>query len=399
MEKIYENIKEAAEMLAAQEYNAGPLARLILETSERVFATKKGCVLSEAGESDIEKLPFAKLPKGNQDIHAAVVAQTPFCMEWLRRGEPLIPSLDDMAQIIGVKAPLIDAQDGIQSAASNLARTMKSNAGCFVISGKNEDGTPTGYTITVGRTLKEAVVALTVLEKSAEVTLLTEKIGTPHHINAIERKLMRTVYLKKYSKPKANVGSNPMKDDGSLEYVLRQQLVDYGRKLVSCGLVQGTWGNLSVRLDEAHMLVTPSGIDYLTLSAGDMVKVNIHTLEYEGGLKPTSEKGLHAEVYRTRPEIGGVIHTHSKYCSVYAAAHMDLPVPAGDAACGFSNPVNLAKYALPGTKALIKNTAAAITDNYGAIMSNHGMIACGESLPHAFESCVKLEEFAKATLL
>ena len=175
------------------------------------------------------------------------------------------------------------------------------------------------------------------------------------------------------------------------------------------------------------MLVTPSGIDYEVLSAGDMVKVNIKTLTYEGQLKPTSEKGLHAKVYQDRPEIGGVIHTHSKYCSVYAAAHKDLPVPAdaasapavatsaGKSACeasgiatdksdfksagGFSNPVRLAKYALPGTKALIKNTAAALGANYGGIMSNHGMIACGDTLPAAFENCVRLEELAKANLL
>ncbi|MBQ2747398.1 MAG: class II aldolase/adducin family protein, partial [Firmicutes bacterium] len=69
-------------------------------------------------------------------------------------------------------------------------------------------------------------------------------------------------------------------------------LVDYGKKLVQTGLVQGTWGNLSVRLDDTYMIVTPSGLDYLRLTPADMVKVNIETLEYEGDLKPTSEKGL-----------------------------------------------------------------------------------------------------------
>ncbi len=357
----------------------------------------------------------------------ALTSQTPSCMEWLKRGEALIPSLDDMAQIIGAKAPVMDGRKDPENALSSLLKILGNNAGGFVITGQKGNGDFTGYTVTVGRSQREAEVALSVLEKSAEVTLLAEKLGAPCHINALERKLMRMVYLKKYSKPKAFVGANPMKDDGSREFALRQQLADYGRKLLSCGLVQGTWGNLSVRLDDESMLVTPSGIDYEALSAGDMVKVNINTLEYEGQLKPTSEKGLHAKVYQNRPEIGGVIHTHSKYCSVYAAAHKDLPVPAeaasasaiaaltgesgGETACGqpgkcafqsaggFSNPVRLAKYALPGTKALIKNTAAALGTNYGGIMSNHGMIACGESLPAAFDNCVRLEELAKANLL
>lgn len=357
----------------------------------------------------------------------ALTSQTTYCMEWLKRGEALIPSLDDMAQIIGSKAPVIDGRKDPENATSSLLKILGNNAGGFVITGQEKNGAFTGYTVTVGRSQREAEVALSVLEKSAEVTLLAEKIGAPCHINALERKLMRMVYLKKYSRPKAFVGSNPIAGDGSREFALRQQLADYGRKLVSCGLVQGTWGNLSVRLDEESMLVTPSGIDYEALSAGDMVKVNIRTLEYEGQLKPTSEKGLHAKVYQDRPEIGGVIHTHSKYCSVYAAAHKDLPIPAdtasaqavatsaGESACeasgiatdksdfksagGFLNPVRLAKYALPGTKALIKNTAAALGANYGGIMSNHGMIACGDALPVAFENCVRLEELAKANLL
>ena len=83
------------------------------------------------------------------------------------------------------------------------------------------------------------------------------------------------------------------------------------------GLVQGTWGNLSIRLDDKYMLVTPSGLDYTRLTPADMVKVNISTLAYEGSLKPTSEKGLHAEVYKQRPDAGAVIHTHSKYCCVF----------------------------------------------------------------------------------
>lgn len=371
---------------------------------------------------------FEKIEKiGGSGSGFALTSQTTYCMEWLKRGEALTPSLDDMAQIIGSKAPVIDGRKDPENATSSLLKILGNNAGGFVITGQEGNGDFTGYTVTVGRSQREAEVALSVLEKSAEVTLLAEKIGAPCHINALERKLMRMVYLKKYSKSKAFVGSNPIEDDGSREFALRQQLADYGRKLVSCGLVQGTWGNLSVRLDDESMLVTPSGIDYEALSAGDMVKVNIRTLEYEGQLKPTSEKGLHAKVYQDRPEIGGVIHTHSKYCSVYAAAHKDLPVPADaasaqavatsadESACeaagiatdksdfksagGFSNPVRLAKYALPGTKALIKNTAAALGANYGGIMSNHGMIACGDTLPAAFENCVRLEELAKANLL
>ena len=375
-----------------------------------VFALEGSGNYADITSDSVKELAGENLPSGFGEIRAVLISKSPYCMKWLERNETLIPSLDDMAQIIGTKAVVVDMTGKDELLPSDLPKILGSNAGCFVRKGSE------GYTITVGRTLKEAVVALTVLEKSAEVTILAEKIGSPCHINAIERKLMRTVYLKKYSKPKEFVGSNHLEDDGSREFMLRQMLVDYGKKLVAEDLVQGTWGNLSVRLDETHMLVTPSGIDYMSLSAGDMVKVDINTLEYEGNLKPTSEKGLHAKIYRDRPEISGVIHTHSKYCSVFAAAHKNLPVldpnyVDGDPDAfkvigtdksadliGFLDPVRLAKYALPGTKGLIKNTAEAISGNYGAIMSNHGMIACGKDLPETFTNCVRLEALAKSAL-
>jgi len=183
-----------------------------------------------------------------------------------------------------------------------------------------------------------------------------------------------------------------------MEQTLREQLVEYGNKLVASGLVQGTWGNLSVRLDDKYMLTTPSGLDYTRLTADDMVKVEIATLKYEGSLKPTSEKGLHAAIYQSRPDVGSVIHTHSKYACVFAAAQKDMPVVREHRET-LGQELKLAKYALPGTKALMKNTAEALGENAGAIMANHGMIACGESLEKAFENCVKIEENGQKYLL
>lgn len=175
----------------------------------------------------------------------------------------------------------------------------------------------------------------------------------------------------------------------------RQQLVEYGNKLVATGLVRGTWGNLSIRLDDKYMLVTPSGLDYTRLTADDMVKVNIETLEYGGSLKPTSEKGLHAIIYRLRPDVGAVIHTHSKYCSIFAAARKPMPIITEEGKAVFGEEVAIAGYGLPGTKSLMKNTAKALGENFGAVMANHGMICCGADIEVAFNNCVLLEECGK----
>ena len=182
--------------------------------------------------------------------------------------------------------------------------------------------------------------------------------------------------------------------DKTVEQKLREALVSYGVKLVETGLVQGTWGNISVRLDENHMLVTPSGLDYLRLTPDDMVKVNIENLEYEGSIKPTSEKGLHAGLYQLRPDLGAVIHTHSKYCCMFAAARKPLPVEDPEMQAVFGKEVALAGYGLPGSKRLSKNTVDAFGDGMGAIMTAHGMICGGLDIENAFDNCRKMEKCA-----
>ena len=179
-----------------------------------------------------------------------------------------------------------------------------------------------------------------------------------------------------------------------MERELREKLVAYGNKLVDEGLVQGTWGNLSIRLDEQFMLVTPSGLDYRRLTPEDMVKVNLETLEYEGALKPTSEKFLHADLYLRRPDLQAVIHTHSKACSIFAAARQPLPVEDPAMQALFGKEIPLAKYGSPGTKKLMQNTVDAFGDGLGCIMTAHGMICGGGSIEEAFDHCCKMEACA-----
>lgn len=178
-----------------------------------------------------------------------------------------------------------------------------------------------------------------------------------------------------------------------MEHEYRENLVVYGKKLLETGLVQGTYGNLSVRRDERSMLVTPSGLDYAGLQPKDMVKVNLETLVWEGSLRPTSEKGLHGKIYRVRRDVGAVIHTHSKYCAIFAAARKDVPIEDVKVQEIFGKTVKLAAYALPGTEELWTHTLEALGENNGCIMANHGMLCVGKTLKDAFENCCMLEEY------
>lgn len=176
----------------------------------------------------------------------------------------------------------------------------------------------------------------------------------------------------------------------------REMLVVYGQRLLAFGLVQGTWGNLSIRLNDEEMLVTPSGLDYERLQPEDMVVVSIKNLKYDRfGNKPTSERGLHAGIYRRRPDAGAVIHTHSTYCSVFAAAKMPLEVENPVLAEEVGSIIRVADYARPGTNALSRNTIRALGSGKGCIMAHHGMICCGVDLKQAFHTCSAIEEAAR----
>ena len=423
-QEIYELFKKYGAMMASQPYPVGEEARLLLDTSDGVYGTRKGANLSALKESDVVKMSDAHFGTSRSGMHARVISQTPYCQRCLREGKTFRAVLDDMAQIVGPEAVIVNTTGSKKSASLQMAKAVQKATGFFV-QDRVRDGQPAGYTLTIGRNLYEAVVAMTVLEKSAEIALKAGVLGGGKPIPKIEAHLMRKVYKKKYSKAeteaKAEEESGSAEVAGNADFAerelatesreatpeslevesenresrLRQILVDYGNRLVACGLVQGTWGNISVRLDDRYMLATPSGLDYSRLTPEDMVKVDIETLKYEGDLKPTSEKGLHAAVYQRRPEISAVIHTHAKYCCVFAAANQDMPIEDREGQKIFGTSVKLAGYGLPGSKALMKHTANALGDNFGCIMANHGMLACGSDLETAFTNCQMLEQCAE----
>ena len=88
------------------------------------------------------------------------------------------------------------------------------------------------------------------------------------------------------------------------EAEIRQAVKDAGVKLLESNLVQGTWGNISIRIDDKKMVVTPSGMDYIRMRPEDTVVVDIETLEYTSDVKPTSEKKIHAAIYRDKDTCG-----------------------------------------------------------------------------------------------
>jgi L-fuculose-phosphate aldolase len=174
----------------------------------------------------------------------------------------------------------------------------------------------------------------------------------------------------------------------------KDEVLQAGYRLVREGLVSRTWGNISCRVDEDHFVITPSGRSYEDLTPEDVVPVNIHTLEWTGPIRPSSEKGLHAEVYKINREIGMVIHTHQVNASVLAAARRDLPLINPEMERIIGKVVPCAPYALPGTKKLKKGAAQVLSasGSRAALLANHGAVCFGQNAEEAFQTAQTLEE-------
>lgn len=174
---------------------------------------------------------------------------------------------------------------------------------------------------------------------------------------------------------------------------IKKEVCAAGKMLLREGLVARTWGNVSIKVNDTQMVITPSGRKYDELTPEEMVLVDIYTLKYEGSLKPSSELKLHCQVYKTRPHIKAVIHTHQLYASIVAAAQKDVVVLEEEhqKILG-AKIIKAAPYALPNTKKITVETANAIEQSNAALMSNHGVVCIGTSLEHAFEVARTLEK-------
>ncbi len=181
----------------------------------------------------------------------------------------------------------------------------------------------------------------------------------------------------------------------------KQTVIEAGKLLVKEGLIQRTWGNVSCRVSDTQFVITPSGMDYLSLTPEKIVLVNVADCSFEGDIKPSSEKGIHAECYKLRPEVNFVIHTHQTYASLVGLAGLDINGITGESAEIIGSDVPVAAYGLPGTKTLRKGVVAALkrSTSKAALMIHHGALCVGTDLDDAFKVANELEKVSKQRLL
>lgn len=180
------------------------------------------------------------------------------------------------------------------------------------------------------------------------------------------------------------------------EQEARRLVIEAGHRLLASGLTARTWGNISARVSNTHFVITPSGLGYDTLQPEQLVLVKIDDCSYEGKIKPSSEKGIHAAAYRLRPDVGFVIHTHQDYASVLGVTGQDLTLTTHLA---LGDVVPCAAYGLPGTKKLRENVEAAMLRAprcRAFLMRHHGALCLGQDPERAFEIAETLEDACRA---
>lgn len=181
----------------------------------------------------------------------------------------------------------------------------------------------------------------------------------------------------------------------------KELVIKAGIELLNEGLIVRTWGNISCRVSDTQFVITPSGIAYEDLTPEKIVLVNVADCTYDGDIKPSSEKGIHAACYALRPEVNFVIHTHQVNASIVSALGRDINNVSGDDKDVIGDNVPIAAYGLPGTGKLKKGVIAAITrsDSKAAIMAHHGAVCMGTSYENAKDVASRLENVCERFVL
>ena len=184
-----------------------------------------------------------------------------------------------------------------------------------------------------------------------------------------------------------------------LEEILKNDIVDMGKQLVTKNLVAGSWGNISCIVDENSMAITPSGMGYAKQRAEDIVIIDFDENIIEGKHIPSSESKLHSAIYKACPEARAIIHTHSIYASALAAMRKPVPAIIEDIVQIIGGRVNCAEYALPGTQELADNAVAAMQARKAVLLANHGAVCWGKNLEDALIVAEILEKAAQIAII
>jgi len=179
----------------------------------------------------------------------------------------------------------------------------------------------------------------------------------------------------------------------------RLAIVEFGRLLHGNGYVAATDGNLSVRLDENRLLVTPTYMSKGRMKPSDLVIVDNDGNRIEGKRNVSSEIGMHLLIYRLRPDVQGIVHAHPPTATGFAASGLDLNQPLVCEVVVGLGEIPLARYGAPGTPELAEALEPLVPAHDAILMANHGVVTYGSTLENAYMKMETVEHFAQIALV
>jgi len=185
-----------------------------------------------------------------------------------------------------------------------------------------------------------------------------------------------------------------MGDSEEIE-AIKQELIATARQLLHVGLVEGTAGNLSARLPDGNVVMSPSSLDYDVMTADDLAVVDLDGNVLQGERAPTTEKALHLACLRAHDDIGSVIHSHAKYATMFAITHRPIPCVIEEFDVYVGGDVPVADYRLTGSDELGDEVARHVENRGAVLMANHGLLTVGKNLKQAFKVASLVERTAE----
>jgi len=177
---------------------------------------------------------------------------------------------------------------------------------------------------------------------------------------------------------------------------IANKLCEIGRRAYAHGLVSGTEGNFSARLDDGRMLCTPTSLCKGLLTPGDLCVIDLSGRQFGGRQERSSEVLLHLAIYEVDARIQAVIHTHPPFATTFSVLGESIPggiLPEGEV---FLGPVPLVRYETPGTPEIATAMKPYVRDQVAAILQNHGTVTWGRDLETAYVLTETLEAVCRA---
>jgi L-ribulose-5-phosphate 4-epimerase len=180
----------------------------------------------------------------------------------------------------------------------------------------------------------------------------------------------------------------------------RAQICQLHLELPKWRLVAWTGGNLSGRDPETgYVVIKPSGLRYEELRPEHLVVVDLEGRVIEGDLKPSSDTASHLYIYRHRPDVGGVVHTHSPYATAFAAVGQPIPVCLTAIADEFGRAIPCAGFALIGGEEIGREVVENIGESPAILLQQHGVFTIGPDATAAVKAAVMTEDVARTVFL